>query len=40
MDLFYLTFFICIVAYFYIGSYFEEKKLVRQFGEVYENYKR
>ncbi len=40
MDLFYLTFFICIVAYFYIGSYFEEKKLVRQFGEVYENYKK
>ncbi|MBP1683023.1 MAG: putative protein-S-isoprenylcysteine methyltransferase [Ignavibacteriaceae bacterium] len=39
MDLFYLTFFICIVAYFYIGSYYEEKKLVRQFSEVYENYK-
>lgn len=40
MDLFYLTFFICIVAYFYIGSYYEERKLVRQFGEVYENYKK
>lgn len=40
MDLFYLTFFICIVAYFYIGSYYEEKKLVRQFGEVYEKYKK
>jgi protein-S-isoprenylcysteine O-methyltransferase Ste14 len=40
MDLFYLTFFICIVAYFYIGSYYEEKKLVRQFGDVYENYKK
>jgi protein-S-isoprenylcysteine O-methyltransferase Ste14 len=40
MDLFYLTFFICIVAYFYIGSYYEEKKLVRQFGEIYENYKK
>ena len=39
MDLFYLTFFICIVAYFYIGSYYEEKKLVRQFGEIYENYR-
>jgi len=36
MDLFYLTFLICIVAYFYVGSYYEEKKLVRQFGEVYE----
>lgn len=40
MDLFYLTFFICLVAYFYIGSYYEEKKLVRQFGEVYKNYKK
>ena len=40
MDLFYLTFFICIVAYFYIGSYYEEKKLVKQFGEIYENYKK
>ncbi len=25
MDLFYLTFFLCMVAYFYIGSYCEEK---------------
>ncbi|MCU0333288.1 MAG: isoprenylcysteine carboxylmethyltransferase family protein [Ignavibacteriaceae bacterium] len=40
MDLFYLTFFICIVAYFYIGSYYEEKKLVRQFGEVYVKYQK
>ena len=40
MDLFYLTFFVCTVVYFYIGSYFEEKKLERQFGEVYENYKK
>ena len=40
MDLFYLTFFICVVAYFYIGSYYEEKKLVRQFGEIYSNYKK
>lgn len=40
MDLFYLTFFIGVVAYFYIGSYYEEKKLVRQFGEKYENYKK
>lgn len=40
MDLFYLTFFLCIVAYFYIGSYYEEKKLVRQFGQVYENYRK
>ena len=40
MDLFYLTFFICTVAYFYIGSYYEEKKLVRQFGEIYKTYKK
>ncbi|MDH3267744.1 MAG: hypothetical protein OEM46_02700 [Ignavibacteria bacterium] len=40
MDLFYLTFFVCTVVYFYIGSYFEEKKLVRQFGEIYQNYKK
>jgi protein-S-isoprenylcysteine O-methyltransferase Ste14 len=40
MDLFYLTFFLCTVVYFYIGSYFEEKKLVRQFGELYEDYRK
>lgn len=40
MDLFYLTFFICIVIYFYVGSYFEEKKLVSYFGQVYLNYKK
>ncbi len=40
MDLFYLTFFVCLVVYFYIGSYYEERKLVRQFGEVYTNYRK
>jgi protein-S-isoprenylcysteine O-methyltransferase Ste14 len=40
MDLFYLTFFLLIVAYFYIGSYYEEKKLVKSFGEIYTNYKK
>lgn len=40
MDLFYLTFFLLIVAYFYIGSYYEEKKLVKSFGEVYTNYQK
>ena len=40
MDLFYLTFLLCTVVYFYIGSYFEEKKLVRQFGELYEDYRK
>jgi protein-S-isoprenylcysteine O-methyltransferase Ste14 len=39
MDLFYLTFFACVVAYFYIGSYYEEKKLVRLFGQEYSEYK-
>ena len=38
MDLFYLTFFLLIVAYFYIGAYYEEKKLVRSFGEIYTRY--
>ena len=38
MDLFYLTYFLLIVAYFYIGSYYEERKLVRSFGETYTRY--
>jgi protein-S-isoprenylcysteine O-methyltransferase Ste14 len=40
MDLFYLTFFTCVVVYFYIGSYYEEKKLVRLFGQEYINYRK
>lgn len=40
MDLFYLTFFLLMVAYFYIGAYFEEKKLVRVFGNVYRRYQK
>jgi protein-S-isoprenylcysteine O-methyltransferase Ste14 len=40
MDLFYLTFFICIAVYFYIGSIFEEKKLVRHFGDIYSKYQK
>ncbi len=40
MDIFYLTFFLCIVAYFYAGSFFEEKKLVETFGEEYEEYRK
>lgn len=39
MDLFYLTCLICIIIYFYIGSYFEEKRLVEKFGENYLKYK-
>jgi len=38
MNLYYLVFLFCIAAYFVIGSYYEEKKLVKQFGEVYKNY--
>jgi protein-S-isoprenylcysteine O-methyltransferase Ste14 len=40
MDLFYLTFFICIVAYFYIGAYYEEIKLTEHFGDIYLDYKK
>ncbi len=40
MDIFYLTFFLCIVAYFYAGSFFEEKKLIETFGEEYAEYKK
>ncbi len=40
MDIFYLTFFICIVGYFYAGSFFEEKKLIETFGERYIIYKK
>lgn len=40
MDLFYLTFFLLIVVYFYIGSYYEEEKLVRSFGEIYTKYQK
>lgn len=39
MDIFYLTFFLCIVAYFYAGSVFEEKKLTGTFGEEYIEYR-
>jgi len=38
MDLFYVTVFICSVAYFYIGSIYEERKLVENFGEIYREY--
>ncbi len=40
MDLFYLVLFICITLYFFIGAYFEEKKLVVKYGESYVNYKK
>jgi protein-S-isoprenylcysteine O-methyltransferase Ste14 len=40
MDLFYLVFFIGLVIYFYIGSYFEEEKLAKHFGEIYTDYRK
>ncbi|HPN36769.1 MAG TPA: isoprenylcysteine carboxylmethyltransferase family protein [Melioribacteraceae bacterium] len=40
MDLFYFVFFICLTIYFYIGAFFEEKKLVKLFGDSYLEYKK
>lgn len=38
MDLFYLVMFILIIIYFYVGSIYEEKKLVNIFGVQYVEY--
>ncbi len=38
MSLFYLIMFLCIVIYFYVGSIFEERKLVEVFGGEYREY--
>jgi hypothetical protein len=38
MSLFYFVFFICIIVYFYVGSYYEERKLLEKFGEIYADY--
>jgi hypothetical protein len=38
MDLFYLVFLVFIIAYFYIGSFYEERKLVTLFGDQYIKY--
>lgn len=38
----YLDYFVsllCIIAYFYIGAYYEEKRLTTKFGSAYEEYK-
>jgi methanethiol S-methyltransferase len=40
MDVFYFTAFVCFSSYFYIGSFFEEKKLVKQFGDSYVEYQK
>ncbi|HEX2869208.1 MAG TPA: NnrU family protein [Ignavibacteriales bacterium] len=38
MDLFYLVSFVCISAYFYAGSVYEERKLLEKFGSEYAVY--
>lgn len=40
MDLFYLVFLTLIIIYFYVGSVYEEKKLIKYFGEEYINYQK
>lgn len=40
MNLFYLTMFLSFVLYFYVGSVYEEKKLLRLFGEDYVAYQK
>lgn len=40
MNLFYLTMFINFIIYFYIGSVYEEKKLVKLFGNNYLEYQK
>jgi len=38
MSFFYFFAFIAMVLYFYVGAYYEEKKLLAQFGEQYKEY--
>jgi methanethiol S-methyltransferase len=38
MDLFYFVTLICTIIYFYVGSVYEERKLVEVFGERYLEY--
>lgn len=40
MDVFYLVFVLNIILYFYIGSIFEENKLIKIFGEEYKAYQK
>ncbi|PKL82603.1 MAG: hypothetical protein CVV24_09215 [Ignavibacteriae bacterium HGW-Ignavibacteriae-3] len=40
MNLFYLTMYVCIIIYFYVGSIYEEKKLVKLFGDEYLKYQK
>jgi protein-S-isoprenylcysteine O-methyltransferase Ste14 len=34
-----LVFYTCVTLYILIGAYFEERKLVREFGKEYEDYR-
>lgn len=40
MDLFYAVFLFCMISYFIIGSYREEKKLIEIFGVEYTEYQK
>jgi len=40
MNLFYFLFVLCSVIYFYIGSWYEEKKLIARFGDEYISYQK
>jgi protein-S-isoprenylcysteine O-methyltransferase Ste14 len=40
MFLDYLVSLVCIIAYFYVGSLWEEKRMLEKFGEHYEAYKK
>lgn len=40
MNLFYFIFAVCSTVYFYVGTFFEEKRLVNKFGEKYISYQR
>lgn len=39
MDLFFLIFALSLTTYFYVGSFFEEIKLIKNFGEEYLSYR-
>ncbi|OGU73474.1 MAG: hypothetical protein A2V93_10185 [Ignavibacteria bacterium RBG_16_34_14] len=40
MGLFYLTSLICIIFYIYVGSFYEEKRLIEKFGVRYIKYQK
>jgi hypothetical protein len=40
MSLFYLTCLICIILYIYIGSFYEEKRLIQKFDRSYIEYQK